>query len=128
MVEYTDKVCWKKDKYAIINLSMPKFDVSSQIELTEGLGELGITDIIDETKADMSAITDDRAFVSKMVHGARVTADEEGCTAASFVLTLCGATSAPLDVVDFTLDRPFIFVIAGFDGLPLYIGIVNSVN
>lgn len=128
MKEYTDKLCWENDKYAIINISVPKFDVSSQLGLREGLGKLGITDITDETKADFSPITEDRAFLGEMIHGARVTVDEQGCSAASYVLSLIGATSAPLEEVDFTLDRPFIFIIGGYDGLPLYIGIVNNVN
>ncbi len=128
MKEYTDKTCWDKDKYAIINLSVPKFDVSSQLGLSEGLGKLGITDITDETKADFSPITKDRAFLYDIIHGARVTVDEKGCSAASYVLSLVGATSAPLEEVDFILDRPFIFIIGGYDGLPLYIGIVNNVN
>lgn len=127
MKEYTDKTCWENDERAIINLSVPKFDVSSQLRLNEGLGKLGITDITDETKADFSPITNDPAFLDEMIHGARVTVDEKGCSAASYVLSLCGATSAPLKTVDFTLDRPFIFIIAGYDGLPLYIGIVNNI-
>jgi hypothetical protein len=31
------------------------------------------------------------------------------------------------DEIDFVLDRPFLFVITGEDGLPLFIGIVNQV-
>lgn len=130
VADLTDKPCWETSRYAIINLSMPKFDVSSQMSLTEGLEAMGITDMTDETKADFSPILtseNDRAFLQEMIHGARVTVDEEGVSAASFVLGICGATSAPLDTVYFTLDRPFIFVIGGYDGLPLYIGIVNNV-
>lgn len=128
MAEYTDKPCWEKERHAIINLSMPKFDVSSQLDLTKGLSKMGISDITDENKADFSSITDERAFLTSMVHGARVMVDESGCKAASYVVTLCGATAAPLDEIDFIVDRPFVFIIGGYDGLPLYIGIVNSIK
>ena len=127
MTDFTDKPCWENERYAIVNFSMPKFDVSSQLDLTKDLGKLGITDITDENKANMSPITDANAFLDSIVHGARVTVDEKGCKAAAFTLMLCGATAAPLDEIDFILDRPFIFVINGYDGLPLFIGIVNNV-
>ncbi len=128
MSDMTDKPCWDSERHAIINFSMPKFDVSSQLDLTKDLGKLGITDITDEIKADMSPITDAGAFLDTMVHGARVTVDEKGCKAAAFTMMLCGATAAPLDEINFVLDRPFVFVIGGYDGLPLFIGTVNNVN
>ena len=37
-----------------------------------------------------------------------------------------GGAMPNADEVDFVADRPFIFVITGFDGLPLFIGIVNQ--
>ncbi|MBQ4562368.1 MAG: hypothetical protein IJA55_08595 [Clostridia bacterium] len=128
MSDLTDKPCWDSERRAIINFSMPKFDVSSQLDLTEDLGKLGITDITDEIKANMSPITDAGAFLDTMVHGARVTVDEKGCKAAAFTMMICGATSAPLDEINFVLDRPFVFVIGGYDGLPLFIGTVNNVK
>ena len=126
--EYTDKPCWTKERRAIVNFSMPKFDVSSQLDLTGDLSKLGITDITDEYKADMSPITEAGGFLDKMVHGARVTVDEKGCKAAAFTMLVCGATSAPLDEISFTLDRPFVFIINGYDGLPLFVGVVNNLQ
>lgn len=127
MAEYTDKPCWDSYRHAIVNFSMPKFDISSQLDLTKDIHKLGITDITDETRADMSPITEERTYLNSMLHGARVTVDEKGCKAASFTLMLCGATAAPLDEIDFVLDRPFVFVINGYDGLPLFIGTVNNI-
>ncbi len=126
--DLTDKPCWESVRHAMVSFSMPKFDVSSQLDLTKDLGKLGITDITNEIKANMSPITDAGAYLDSMVHGARVTVDEKGCKAAAFTMMLCGATSAPLDKIEFTLDRPFVFVINGYDGLPLFIGTVNNVN
>lgn len=128
MTDITDKPCWMTQRHAIINLSMPKFDVSSQLDLTKDLGKLGITDITDEIKADMSPIVENGGYLDSIVHGARVTVDEKGCKAAAFTMILCGATSAPLDEIEFTLDRPFVFIINGYDGLPLFIGTVNNIK
>ena len=56
----------------------------------------------------------------------RVAIDEEGCTAAAFTaMETCGAAMPPDEEVDFVLDRPFIFVITGDSGLPMFAGVVN---
>jgi len=117
---------WEKQKHLIVNLSVPKFDVQSQIDLAEGLQNLGVTDVFSPTEADFTTITDAYANVTGATHGARVTIDEEGCTAAAFTLFLCGSGMPPEEEVDFVCDRPFLFVITSETGLPLFIGIVNN--
>lgn len=121
-----DTPYWQDSKYAIINLSLPKFDVSSQINLTGGLKELGITDVFDSNASDFSPITDEKGItLGEATHGARVKIDEEGCEAAAYTLFLCG-TGAVRDEIDFVLDRPFIFVINSAVGVPLFVGTVNN--
>lgn len=116
---------WSKLKSLRINLSLPKFDVSSDFDLKSGLSELGVTDVFSPELADFSPICDDPLFVGKAKQSARVQIDEEGCTAASFVeLEACGASMPPEEEMDLTFDRPFIFVITGMDGQPLFAGTV----
>lgn len=119
---------WENSKYLTVHQRIVKFDVSSQLDLTEGLQALGITDVFDGSASDFSPLTDvDGLFLSRATHGARVAIDEEGCTAAAFtVMMVCGAAEPPEEEIDFTLDRPFVFVITGEDGLPLFIGVVNQ--
>ena len=113
-----------------INLSVPKFDIDSKIDLAKGLCELGVTDVFDLGKSDFTPLTTDtKSYVSKAEHGARVAIDEEGVIAAAYtVLVMAGAAEPPRDEIDFVLDRPFIFVLTGIDGLPLFIGVVNTVK
>lgn len=117
---------WEKSKGLTINLSVPKFDVNSSMDLAGGLQNLGVTDVFSPADADFSAITDAPAYVTGATHSARVMIDEEGCTAAAFTLMLCGSGMPPEDKVDFVLNRPFLFMITSETGLPLFIGIVNS--
>lgn len=117
---------WENQKGLTINLSVPKFDVNSDIDLTGGLQNLGITDVFSPTEADFSGITDEPAYVTGATHSARVMIDEEGCTAAAFTLMLCGGAMPPEDEVDFVLNRPFLFMITSETGMPLFIGIVNQ--
>jgi serine protease inhibitor len=124
---------WPDQKVAQINLSMPKFDVSSDLDLSEGLKSLGVTDVFDSSVSNfdpLGASTDDPLYVSQAQHAARVKVDEEGCEAAAFTVVTMNPTSAapPNDEVDFTLDRPFLFAVTGDSGLPLFTGVVNQPN
>lgn len=124
---------WTGQKYLQINLSMPKFDVSSDLDLIEGLRGLGVTDVFDWTVSNfdpLEASTDDPLYVSKAQHAARVKVDEDGCEAAAYTVMMleCGADAPPSDEVDFTLDRPFLFAVTGDSGLPLFTGVVNQPN
>lgn len=119
---------WENSKYLTVNLAVPKFDVTSQLELSEGLKALGVTDVFDWVISDFSPMTEDvdEIYVSKVQHDARVVIDEEGCTAAAYtVMAVSGGAMPPDEEIDFVADRPFLFVITGADGLPLFVGVVN---
>ena len=124
---------WTGQKYLTIHLSMPKSDVSSDLDLIDGLKELGVTDVFDMNVSNfdpLGASTDDPLYVSQAQHAARVKVDEEGCEAAAYTVMMVDPTSAapPNDEVDFTLDRPFLFAVTGDSGLPLFTGVVNQPN
>lgn len=125
-----DRNEWENQKRLFINKAIPKFDVSSQFDLTGGLQALGVTDVFDETVSDFTPMTSDvdaPIAVGQVNHAARVMIDEEGCTATAFTeLPAVGALPPPDDEVDFVLDRPFLFCITGLSGLPLFVGVVNS--
>ena len=113
--------------------SVPKFDVNSDLELTDTLKMLGVTDAFDDTRADFSPLADfdEPAAVTQVQHAARVKIDEEGCEAAAFTAIMGDATSAmpeDLPVVEMNLNRPFAFAITGADGLPLFVGAVNTME
>ena len=115
--------------YGRVELSVPKFDVTSDTDLQPVLENMGITDVFDYKSSDFSPLTDERddLFVGSARHSARVLIDEEGCTAAAFTVFMAKATGMlPDEVIEFDLDRPFIFVIDGADGLPLFAGVVND--
>ncbi len=123
---FEDKA-WENSTYLTVNLSVPKFDVKSQFELSDGLKKLGVTDVFDPIKADFTPVTEEKIIVTSATHGARVMIDEEGCTAAAFTFIADGGSSKPPEEeVDFIVNRPFLFVITSETGLPLFIGIVNT--
>lgn len=112
--------------YAEVALSMPKFDVSSDLDLGAQLQDLGITEVF-TPGADFTSLSDTvRPQFTSARHAARVTVDEEGCTATAIVELLCtGMPPQPDQRVDFVLDRPFLFAVTGAEGMPLFVGVVN---
>ena len=124
-----DPGSWENQKVYKINLSLPKFDVVNQMDLIEGIKAMGVTDIFDYTISDFTPMTDTpMLYVDQINHAARVSIDEEGCTAAAFtVISLPGAgMPSECDELDFVLDRPFLFVVSSRDNLPLFAGVVNE--
>ena len=126
----TQRDDWDNSKTVSIHLKMPKFDVVSQMDLIEGMKALGVSDVFDHTVSDFSPTTDqfDELYVSQINHAARVTVDEEGCTAAAFTVIEVDSLGAWIsgDEIWFTLDRPFLFVLTGVSGQPLFTGVVND--
>ena len=117
---------FENHKYVSADLTVPKFDVSSDINLTDGLNALGMTDAFDMQKADLTPLTELKpAWISEAKQDARVMIDEEGAKAAAVTLMMAAGAAKPEDHVDFVLDRPFVFEIMSENGLPLFVGIVN---
>ena len=116
-------------KFVKVNWTLPKFDISSDNDLTGLMKQMGITDIFDASVADFSPLCNDKDFplwLSAAKQSARTVIDEEGVRAAAFTYEmLAGAVLPPDEYVDFTLDRPFIFVINDRVQMPMFIGVVN---
>ena len=118
---------WENFKYMKVNLSVPKFDVSGQQDLAKGLKEMGVTDVFDLSASNFSAITADTPiYLTAANQAVRVQIDEEGVKAAAYIeFPGAGSPMPPEEIIDFILDRPFLFVISN-DNIPLFAGVVNE--
>ena len=88
---------------------LPKFKFTTPINLKADLQKLGMRDVFDRSKADLSGITGYKGmYVSSALHKAFISVDEEGTEAAA-------ATGIGISLVSlryqFTVNRPFIFMI-----------------
>ena len=116
--------------YGEVQWSVPKFDVNSDLNLMDALKTMGVTDLPDPDRADLSALTDVPAFLSDAKQLARVKVDEEGVEAAAVTIldiADCALPLPPEEVCVMDLDRPFLFVIRVED-VPLFVGVVNQVQ
>lgn len=125
-----DYHCKKK---ATVKLSVPKFQIEYQMELKDGLINLGVTEAFDYSSADFSSMLEGEKgsrAVSSILQGSSVAIDEEGCVAATYTKVESALRGGLYEegVIIFTLDRPFIFVITSDVGMPLFVGVVNYIN
>ena len=110
-----------------MKLALPKFDISSDLDLRPGLRALGVTDALDPEQADFSPLTDEELiYLAQAKHAARVSVDEKGCTGAAYtVMDIRAGAALPPEEIDFIQNRPFLFLITDSTGLPLFFGTVN---
>ena len=118
---------WEDSKYMKVNLSVPKFDVASTQDLSDGLKVMGVTDVFTEHVAEFTKLTSDSPiYLTGANQSVRVQIDEEGVKAATYIeLPGAGSAAPPEEIIDFVLDRPFLFVITN-DNIPLFAGCVNN--
>jgi serine protease inhibitor len=117
---------WENCERSIINLSIPKFDVSGKESLVDGLRQLGVNDIFSPDDANFSIFTNEAMYVDFFNQAVRVKIDEKGVTGTAYTeIGLPMSGPPPENIVDFLVDRPFLFVVEK-DNIPLFTGVVNE--
>ena len=116
----------KEEKSAQINFHIPKFSFGSSFKLKDILRNMGITTAFGQDADFSEAMDTEIAFISEVVHQTHVGIDEKGIEAAAFTNMLyCGASPGTEEVVEFNLNRPFLFVVSKEDVI-LFSGVVNN--
>uniref|UniRef100_UPI00398F5C28 leukocyte elastase inhibitor-like n=1 Tax=Pristiophorus japonicus TaxID=55135 RepID=UPI00398F5C28 len=94
-----------------VQVRLPKFKLEDDYELNSPLSSLGMRDLFNVSKADLSGMSEARdLFVSKVIHKSFVEVNEEGTEAAAataVIATFCMLKQEAM----FTADHPFLFFI-----------------
>ena len=108
-----------------INGYIPLFKFDYELELLDDLKKLGITDVFDIKKSNLSGIVgNNTAFISSASHKANIEFSNEGIKAAAATqMGGAGATSCgfeylydvPVEEIDLTFDKPYLFIIMDKD-------------
>lgn len=103
---------------------IPIFNYNYDLNLMADLKEIGITDVFDANKADLSGITNTQEYIDKAVHKANINFSNEGIKA-SAITEGGGRGSAgcwfehlydvPVKVIDLTFDKPYVYIIRDKD-------------
>jgi serpin B len=107
-----------------VALTMPKFEYESPFTLNKTLAALGMYDAFTGA-ADFSGMDGKHfLYITDVLHKALVRVNEEGTqAAAATAIAMAGGAAAPSRIVEFTVDRPFIFLIRDrATGAVLFVG------
>lgn len=125
---------WLKDSEStLMNLTLPKFEVSFDQELNQSLQNMGLGDAFDPEKADFSkmgtSVYGYPFYISLVRQKAVVKLDEEGTEAAAVTEIAMADTCALIETepIDVRFNRPFGYMIMDMETeLPLFMGIMDS--
>jgi serpin B len=95
---------------ATVRLALPKFEYRTRETVSSVLRRLGMATAFDPQSADFSGMTtEERLFIGEVIHEAFIAVDEAGTEAAAATAVVMRATAAPVDAVELTVDRPFLY-------------------
>ena len=121
--------------YGEVTLSLPKFTISSNLDLIPVMKGMGITDLFDEKGADFSKLIreegtgGDPVYVDKIRQATKASVDENGCSVASFTEAgLRYGAASPNGHFEINCDHPFLFIISNYEGIPIFAGVVNRME
>ena len=111
---------------------LPKFEVEYQSELKNTLIGMGIKDVFDGDKADLSGIgtsTNGNLFVDRVIHKTYIEVSPVGTRAGAATAVEIKDECAVIEQEEFKevrLDRPFFYMIIDCDmNLPIFMGTLN---
>lgn len=111
-----------------VRLTMPKFEFRTQASLATALQTLGMQKAFLPDGADFAGMTTaETLYISDVVHEAYIAVDEEGTEAAAATAVIMRATAMPMEPIELTIDRPFLFALRDKDtGAVLFLGRVTD--
>ena len=114
-----------KDGYlTYIHGFIPKFNFEYELNLKDNLEKMGITDVFEEGKANLTNLTDyESAYINTAKHKANIEFTQDGIKAAA--ATIAGGLGAgnwydyffemPTEEIDISFDKPYLFLIKDKD-------------
>ena len=116
--------------------SIPKFEAEYDIEMSEVLQEMGMTDAFDWQVADFSRlgtynVDGMNICINRVLHKTFISVSEQGTRAGAATAVEMVAEGA-MEIVEFkevVLDRPFVYMLIDCEtNLPFFIGTMMNVN
>ncbi|XP_049638038.1 serpin B12 [Suncus etruscus] len=94
-----------------VAISLPQFTLEDYYDLNSILQDMGVMDIFDKTKADLTGISPNPNFyLSKIIHKTIVEVDENGSEAAA-ASGVVGVEKCSVSGLEFNVNHPFLFFI-----------------
>ena len=116
-----------------VKASIPKFKVEDDILLNDTLKVMGMVDVFEADKADLSGIgthAEGNLFVDRVIHKTHMQVDEKGTKAGAVTVVevMCESAMEMPEAKTVRLDRPFIYMIIDCDNnQPIFMGTLHQV-
>ncbi len=113
-----------------VQVYLPKFSCEYSLNMNELLCQLGMPTAFDGNLADFSKMSDTALCISEVIHKTKITVDENGTKAAAATAVIMNECSAemPVEYKTVRLDRPFVYMILDSNNVPLFIGVVTTLE
>lgn len=118
----------------IVRAYLPQFSYEYDVEMSELLKEMGMTDAFNPAKADfknMATSTAGNIFMNRVIHKTFIEVSPVGTKAgAATVVEMMDESASEYDEIkEVRLDRPFLYMIIDCeDNQPIFMGAVNSIE
>jgi len=126
-----EKSTRRLDKYDIIKVRFPKFQVKSSIDLNSTLAAIGLSELFSKN-ADFSQMSDSPLYLNKMMQDVEIEVDEKGTLAQAVTITELSALSEDAikdkipTMAEFYANRPFIYFIRDYFGSLCFAGVYRG--
>lgn len=119
-----------------VDAAIPGFETECDVEMSEILKAMGMTDAFDENSADFSGLgssTDGNLFVGRVLHKTFISVEERGTRAGAATVVEAAPTAAPPgepeEIKRVILDRPFLYMIVDISSnTPIFIGSLMEIS
>ena len=115
-----EKDNFKENTIYKINGSIPIFKYEYDLKLVKDLNKLGITDVFDKEKADLSSMTSSNSYIKDAFHKSNIEFSNEGIKASAATGTIgLGSTTGgfeylfevPIKQINLDFEKPYIYFI-----------------
>ena len=120
--------------YSTVHTAIPKFETEYDVEMSDILSSMGMSDAFDTEKADFSNLGTSSAgniFISLVLHKTYISVGEKGTKAGAVTVieTTDGASAIVGEPKYVYLDRPFVYMLIDCENnLPFFIGAMTDIN
>ncbi|MBQ8896288.1 MAG: hypothetical protein IJY88_05805 [Clostridia bacterium] len=113
--------------YIDTNVTMPLFECTARLELTDTLKKMGIKDAFDAQNANFYRLTDSNLSLSNVYQDVTISVHEKGTLAASATIITTPGATPPSETKELIFDKPFLYMIIDNETkLPMFIGTVED--